>query len=300
MADHQRGKLTISDVSLLLGIPVPTIRSWERRYGFPSPARTPGRHRRYDAGEVERLRALRDEISAGVRAAEAIERVGRRSGADGDDAGVARAIADAGLAYDAPAIRSLLGEAALVFGFDAAVERVVLPAVRRVGELWEAGDCDVANEHLTTHEVRAWLARQAAPEAVGGAGPVLVAAGPRDEHTIGIEALHVLLTRRRVCARLLGAATPVASLVAATRAAGARAVVVSSHMSVNRRAAAEAIAAVAELGGADVFYAGNAFSSAGARAGVRGTYLGSELVAAADAIVERLAASPDETAPSRA
>ena len=42
----ERRPMTIAQVSALLGIPVPTIRSWERRYGFPTPSRTRGRHRR--------------------------------------------------------------------------------------------------------------------------------------------------------------------------------------------------------------------------------------------------------------
>lgn len=283
MAEQQRGELTISDVSLLLGIPVPTIRSWERRYGFPSPARTRGRHRRYALQEIERLRALRDEISSGVRAAEAIERVDRRAAADGH-ADVVRAIVDAGLRYDAPAIRTSLGEAALALGLEGAIDRVVLPALRNVGALWEAGKCDVANEHLTSHEVRAWLTRQAAPEPRSPTPPVMLAAGPHDEHTIGLEAFHVVLTRRTLCSRLLGARTPAPSLVAAARAAGAGAVVVASHMSVNRRAAVDAIAAAGALDGVGVFYAGNAFSAASARAGVPGEYLGRELAAAADVV----------------
>ncbi|HEX6131851.1 MAG TPA: MerR family DNA-binding transcriptional regulator, partial [Actinomycetota bacterium] len=46
-------RLTIAAVSELLDIPIPTIRSWERRYGFPTPARTGGRHRRYGPAEAE-------------------------------------------------------------------------------------------------------------------------------------------------------------------------------------------------------------------------------------------------------
>ena len=290
MAERQRGELTISDVSLLLGIPVPTIRSWERRYGFPTPARTRGRHRRYALSEIERLRALRDEISSGVRAAEAIERVERRSATVGDDAGLARAVVDAGMRYDAPGVRELLGEAALALGFDGAVERVALPALRSVGSLWEAGKCDVANEHLTTHEVRAWLARQVAPEGRGSGAPVVLAAGPRDQHTVGLEAFHVMLTRRGVCSRLLGSGTPASSLVAAATSAGAGAVVVTSHMSTNRRAALDALAAAAALEDVEAFYAGNAFSAASARAGVPGTYLGRELAAAADVVARRVEA----------
>jgi DNA-binding transcriptional MerR regulator len=56
-------RLTIATVSELLDIPIPTIRSWERRYGFPTPVRTQGKHRRYSVAEADQLRLLRDVIA---------------------------------------------------------------------------------------------------------------------------------------------------------------------------------------------------------------------------------------------
>ena len=41
----------------MLGVSPNTLRSWERRYGFPRPRRTPGGHRQYALGEIESLRA---------------------------------------------------------------------------------------------------------------------------------------------------------------------------------------------------------------------------------------------------
>src|SRR5688572_17308840 len=102
------GSVTISEVSELLGIPVPTIRSWERRYGFPAPNRTLGSHRRYDAMVVDQLRAVRDEIAAGVPAEEAVGYV-RASSVEGNmGSGFVKAILDAGLAYDALSVREQL------------------------------------------------------------------------------------------------------------------------------------------------------------------------------------------------
>ena len=59
--------MRIATVSRLLGVPVPTIRSWERRYEFPAPPRTDGLHRRYGDVEFEQLRALRDLVTKGHR-----------------------------------------------------------------------------------------------------------------------------------------------------------------------------------------------------------------------------------------
>ncbi len=50
--------LAISEVSAATGVPVPTLISWERRYGFPEPARTGGGHRRYSIEQVDQICAL--------------------------------------------------------------------------------------------------------------------------------------------------------------------------------------------------------------------------------------------------
>lgn len=40
----------------VLGVSPNTLRSWERRYGFPTPRRTPGNHRNYELVELQTLR----------------------------------------------------------------------------------------------------------------------------------------------------------------------------------------------------------------------------------------------------
>jgi DNA-binding transcriptional MerR regulator len=49
-------KFTIETVSKMTGIPAPSLRNWEKRYGFPAPDRTAGGHRYYTAGDVEFLK----------------------------------------------------------------------------------------------------------------------------------------------------------------------------------------------------------------------------------------------------
>src|SRR5262249_11742221 len=48
------------------GVPVETLRTWERRYGFPEPvARVEAAHRRYPIATVERLRHVVKALEAG-------------------------------------------------------------------------------------------------------------------------------------------------------------------------------------------------------------------------------------------
>ncbi|MEX2275173.1 MAG: B12-binding domain-containing protein [Actinomycetota bacterium] len=279
-------RLTISSVGSLLGIPIPTIRSWERRYGFPAPARTQGKHRRYSVDEVDQLRMLRDEITRGHSAGRAVEIV-RRANEQIDPGRLAQleAFLHAAMRLDPVGLRQALDAATDRMGVEAAIRDVTLPGMREIGNRWKTGSCDVANEHLATEAVRVWLARltaMAPPPFRTGA--IVLACGPKDLHTVGLEAFGVLLGRRGWPVRVLGPLTPAASLVTAVRAAEAVGAVVTSQRNVTRRTAVEAISAVDALGGVKAFYAGNGFATPSGRRGVPGIYLGNDVVGAIDTI----------------
>ena len=77
------GDLAIGDVAEQSGIAAGTIRMWEQRYGFPTPARTASGYRRYGAEDVERLRRVQAYRNRGLSVPAAIERV-RESGTASD------------------------------------------------------------------------------------------------------------------------------------------------------------------------------------------------------------------------
>ena len=277
----------------MLGIPVPTIRSWERRYGFPVPSRTQGKHRRYSVDEVDQLRRVRDEITRGHNARQAVDAV-RRSISDGRPrTELLDRFLVASMHLDPSQLREILTEGTEQLGVEHTIRDVALPAMREMGSRWKAGVCDTAHEHLATEAVRVWLARQSvmAPPAFRPY-PLILACGPKDLHTIGLESFGVVLARRGWSVRTLGALTPVSSLVAAVRAAEARGAVVTSQRSVTRRAAVEAIHAVDRLPGVEAFYAGAGFGPATARKDVPGTYLGDDVIEAAEIMERRLMTLP--------
>jgi hypothetical protein len=64
-------ELRMRQVSYILGIPQPTIRSWERRYGLRLANRSSGGHRRFTGGQVDQLRWMRDLVARGRSAVDA-------------------------------------------------------------------------------------------------------------------------------------------------------------------------------------------------------------------------------------
>lgn len=282
--------LPMQRASIVLGIPAPTLRSWERRYGLPTTLRSVGGHRRYSDVALNELRLMRDEIAHGQRAADAARSV--RLMLDQNDPVAARInqFLVASQLMEPDSVRAVLDLAQAELGLAAALDEVLLPAMRQIGNWWETGRCDVGQEHLTTEVARGWLARATsfAPDSTDDR-PVILACGPRDMHTLGLEALATLLAHHRRSCRVLGARTPQANLVTAVGITSAAAVVIVSHLSTYRRVTVETIRAVADTG-TPTFYAGNAFFFPGSREGVPGTYLGENVAMAADLVLASLLA----------
>lgn len=291
--------LAIRQVSALLGVPAPTLRSWERRHGLPTTPRTPGGHRRYSEQALAELGLMRDEVARGKRAGDAARAVRALL----DEANPAhprvREFLAATARMDPVGVRTVLDGAHADLGLPATVDDVLLPAMRQIGAWWESGRCDVAQEHLTTEVARGWLAQTTAgAPSPDDHPPILLACGPRDLHSLGLESLAALLAHRRRGCRVLGARTPHQALVTAMRALDAAAVVVVSHLSTHRRPTVASLRAVA-AGGRPVFYAGNAFASPVARQDVPGQYLGEHLSTAADLVTSWLdPAAQEATTPS--
>ena len=214
---------TIRQASSLLTVPVSTLRSWERRYDVPMTARTTGGHRRYTKLAIDELRLMRDEIARGKRAGDAA--VSARLLLQPADS--ARPFIDAFLAaaqaMQPARIRVTLDDANRELGIGATMDEVLMPAVRRIGRWWETGRCDVGHEHLMTEAARTWLGKVVAfaPEPPRLA-PVVLACGPHDTHTLGLEALGALLVHggRQCC--LLGARTPVTGVGLHPESGGSR------------------------------------------------------------------------------
>src|SRR6478672_9739775 len=63
--------LRIGELSRRVGVPVESLRAWERRYGLLTPSRTQGGFRLYGAADVARVLAMRANLERGLSAAEA-------------------------------------------------------------------------------------------------------------------------------------------------------------------------------------------------------------------------------------
>jgi MerR family transcriptional regulator, light-induced transcriptional regulator len=280
--------LTIGQVSQLLGVPVPTLRSWHHRYGVAATGRTRGGHRRYSSADVERLQSLASAVSRGIAPRTAARAVLEATPAPDAPTPLLARLIDAATACDQVAIRAVLDRCEHDLGTEIAVDALLVPGLRDVGRRWELGLVDVGVEHVVTAEVRRWIARRTGTTPLRAVRPVLLAAAPGNRHTVALEAFGMILDRRGWPTCQLGADSPVSAIRTALTTSGATAAVVTAHQVSRRRAAIGALAALRSER-ISLFFAGAAFDSARHRRDVPGRYLGTVLPDAADVVRQALA-----------
>lgn len=197
-------------------------------------------------------------------------------------------VLDASNRLDAASIRRLLEEAAETIGLGGCIDRVVMPVMRQIGLWWVKGSYSIEKEAMTTEAIRTWMDRRTAfIPAPTRPGHILLACGPHDRHTLGLEALALLLRIQGWSCRVLGARITAVKLTAAAEATDPTAVVVVAHLAAGHRRTVAAMEAVDRLGIA-MFYAGGSFADPDHRTGVPGRYLGRHIEHACAIIVDSL------------
>jgi len=106
----------------VLGVSPNTLRSWERRYGFPVPKRTPGNHRNY---ELVELQTLRDALSETGNISSAIELARQRQEAPASGGSLLIAFQN----FDEDAADRAIEQSLAVRPLERTVEELLLPAV---------------------------------------------------------------------------------------------------------------------------------------------------------------------------
>src|ERR1700751_244487 len=112
--------LKTSEAATLLNVSPNTLRAWERRFGFPKPQRSPGRHRLYTHGEVA---ALRDALQEGLSISSAVSRA--REGLAADTNSLVGALAS----YERERADGALEAALALRSVERSVEGVLLPTL---------------------------------------------------------------------------------------------------------------------------------------------------------------------------
>jgi DNA-binding transcriptional MerR regulator len=162
----------------LLGVSPNTLRSWERRFGYPAPRRTAGGHRQYELNELE---ALRRALLETHNISSAIQVARQR----GEGLGSASRMVEAFDRFDEALADRLMEESLSLRSVERTIEELLLPGL----ELAENRDGREAEFELACRWATGWLhaARRVAPPATRQEGVLLFDSSPG----LGIEGIQV-------------------------------------------------------------------------------------------------------------
>jgi DNA-binding transcriptional MerR regulator len=173
--------------AVMLGVSPNTLRSWERRYGFPQPQRSPGGHRQYALAEIE---ALRLTLAETHNVSSAISLARER----GEGPSSCSRLAAAFGAFDEERANRMLEESLTLRSVERTVEELVLEAVAELGD----AECASPEYEFGWRFATGWLSalkRLSPPATRPDSVLVFDAAAPRSVDALHAQALELVLRR---------------------------------------------------------------------------------------------------------
>lgn len=213
MVEHDN-LLRIGELSRRVGVPVESLRAWERRYGLLRPARTQGGFRLYSEDDLKRVLAMRAGLESGLSAAQAAT-AALVTESELPSPLLPKALdelTDALDRLDEAAAQSELDQLVSTLTLDAVLRDVLIPYLHELGERWARGEISVAQEHFASNVVRGRLMGLARGWDRGAGPRALLACTEGEEHDLPLLMLGLALRTHAWRISYLGADTPFASL----------------------------------------------------------------------------------------
>jgi methanogenic corrinoid protein MtbC1 len=259
------------------GVPAPTLRAWERRYGILSPQRGGNDYRLYSERDMVTVTWLRERVESGMTISQAIALLRAMepsrarqelpehlaAPAIGESASttppgvpaLAPPVSEYGALSLARLGKTLLAQlinlreqaaihtitqALAVYPVEEVCDALFTPVLREVGQLWAEGQVGVSEEHFSSAVIRAQLEGlfRSAPNVESGPY-VLVGCAPGNLHEIGPLILALFLRRLGLRVAYLGQNVDPASVAAMAAANQATCVALSASLPEQADAVAE-------------------------------------------------------------
>lgn len=212
------------------GVPAPTLRAWERRYGILAPRRGENDYRLYSERDMMMVSWLRERVENGMTISQAIallrsiepaRRRGRRTGRGLPPSSVletpvtapapapdrfalddlAATLLSQLSALDESGAARTLAQALAIVNVEDVCLGLLAPVLVEIGRRWECHELTSTTEHFASGVIRAQLEDLLRTAASATSGPiVIVGCAPGEQHELG--ALMVALFLRRAGLRV--------------------------------------------------------------------------------------------------
>jgi DNA-binding transcriptional MerR regulator/methylmalonyl-CoA mutase cobalamin-binding subunit len=231
---------SIADVERETGLGKDTLRVWERRYGFPTPARDGLGERVYSKEQLARLRLIKRLLDADHRPGKVVRLSLNELQDRLDELGNAIAKPKARQELEALTqeqekmwvqwlandqthlIRQSLQQQILKIGLAQVVDKLVAPLCGLVGVAWMRGEISVYQEHLFTETLQSVLREAISSVDASAAGHdqrprVLLTTTPNELHGLGLLMAECHFALESCTRFVLGTSTPISDIVQAVR-----------------------------------------------------------------------------------
>ncbi len=224
---------SMTQVSVMTGVPKQTLYAWERRYGLFRYAASGENRRLYSSREISRVRLLKACVDQG-------NRIGSLVGSDDGQLrrllhrNTTQAVKLDKLMVLINELRTYeleveLGLHLLTMGTTLFVEELVAPLMKEVGVRWQEKALPVVAEHLVTASVRSLLVSALHISGRRRSTKRAVFATLEDEHhEIGLLAAAIIATNHDLEPVYLGTCVPLHELPSAVAKTAAHAVIIGS------------------------------------------------------------------------
>jgi MerR family transcriptional regulator, light-induced transcriptional regulator len=221
--------LDIGGVERDIGLSKDTLRIWERRYGFPKPARNAYGERTYAAADLEKLRLIKLLIGHGARPGRIVHdsidslRAQVRDLPQGDQpapggpsqpqhvATLVTWIAE----QRVETVRRQLLLLQLEYGLPRFFDEILAPLTSEVGRAWSDGRITLIEEHLYTEMLQTHLRQTIGACGEAKQGPrIVLTTLPGEVHCLGLLMAQALFSLAGCQCVALGTQTPVDSIAA--------------------------------------------------------------------------------------
>ncbi len=213
---NQSPAYRIKTVASMTGLTTHLIRKWEERYHLVHPQRGPNGYRLFPEEDVQFLLYLKTQLTHGEtigQLAESGESQLRQAMRDisynfstlpNQFQPEARNLIHAALIQDNDAIQRIIASWILQLGLEEALQVIVFPLLRSIGELWHQGGISISAENGVSRMVRQQLINALRQDYSIVQEQALIACVPGDYHEIAPLTATLLLQKRGWGATYLG------------------------------------------------------------------------------------------------
>ncbi|MGD9851781.1 MAG: MerR family transcriptional regulator [Nitrospirales bacterium] len=205
---NQIAGLRIKAVASMTGLSTHVIRKWEERYDLLHPRRESNAYRIYTEEEIQLLLYVKSQLAQGESIGELSQagiRALRRSmkedpislsGIPQDYQEETLRIVQSAQVRDVEVIQRILTEWITPMGLEQALDTILFPVLRLIGELWHEGRISISSEHAVTRLIRQHLVTALRSDSPSGQAHAIIACAPGEYHEIAPLTAAFLLQNR--------------------------------------------------------------------------------------------------------